>query len=81
MKNDLEEHNDDVLCLAISNDRELCLTGQAGPGGAAFLWDSETCEVKKRFPIAEGMNGVAACSISADNKQICLAENSSNGCI
>jgi WD40 repeat protein len=57
------------------------LSGQAGKGSAAFLWDSETCEVKKRFQLADGFNGVAACSISADNKQICLAENSADGCI
>jgi len=78
LQNDLENHNDDVLCLAISNDRELCLTGQQGPGGAAFLWDSETCEVKKRFQLADGIKGIGACSICAHNKFVCLAENTSD---
>lgn len=61
---DTKCHVDDILCLDMSADRKLVVTGQVGKAPVLFVWDAETCEVKCRIKLAEGGRGIAACAIS-----------------
>lgn len=67
-KNNVNSHNDDVTALAMSQDRSVVVTGQRGPSPAVFVWDPKTAEKKGRAQLAKGARGIAAVSISADNK-------------
>ena len=43
------EHDDDILCLAVSNEARYCATGQVGPNPLICVWDTETMKVEAKL--------------------------------
>lgn len=68
--NDMDQHTDDILALAISNDRKTVVTGQVGQAPVLFTWDACTGEKKQRFKMAKGGRGVNAVAFSEDGSLI-----------
>jgi|LakMenEpi03Aug12_release.lakeMendotaPanAssembly.Ray.scaffolds.fasta_scaffold900725_1 hypothetical protein len=40
----LSHHRDDILCLAMTNDRTKVATGEIGPKPSVIIWDAKTGE-------------------------------------
>jgi hypothetical protein len=89
-KNNLTSHNDDVTCLAMSPDRKFCVSGQRGPSPTLFAWGCEFDDYDedavidtrgkmiKRFQLARGARGIAACTISSDGKYTACVDMSND---
>lgn len=74
-------HNDDLSAIAISNDRSFAVTGQRGPYPAVFAWDSNSGDMKTRVQLTKGARGIAAASISSDDKYMAVVDMSNEHCI
>ena len=72
--NDMDQHTDDILALAISSDRCTALTGQVGSAPCMFTWDAQTGEKKCRFKLAKGARGIAAVAISQDSSLVACVD-------
>jgi hypothetical protein len=72
--NNMTQHTDDILALAISNDRKTVVTGQVGSAPVMFTWDSYNCEMKKRFQLPKGSRGVNAVAFSEDGSLIACVD-------
>lgn len=72
--NDENAHTDDITSIAISNDRNLAVSGQVGSAPAAFVWNAKTGEKKQRFKLAKGARGINAVAISSDNKYVACVD-------
>ena len=67
-------HNNDITAIAISADRSFCATGQVGREPVGFTWCSTTGEKRARYQLDRGSRGVAAISVSSDNKFVALVD-------
>ena len=75
------EHNDDIISLAISTDRKYCVTGQIGEKSlppTIFIWDTQECKLKTpnsytRLP--KGSRAVTALSFSTCGNYIACSDN------
>lgn len=67
-------HTDDVTSLALSDSRKLVATGQNGPTPTVFIWDAETCEVKRKLKLPKGCRLVSAIGISANDKYVAASD-------
>jgi len=57
------EHNDDIICLTLSNNpklRHVCATGQIGKNGPVHVWDLST---KQTLSILQGYHSIGVCSV------------------
>jgi len=75
MKNDQDNHNDDIESISISADRTTCVSGQRGPAAAIFTWDAKTGEKKTRIKVA-GSKAIVACALSNDGKYVAAVDGS-----
>jgi echinoderm microtubule-associated protein-like 6 len=66
----MEQHTDDILALAITNDRRTVVTGQVGSAPVLFTWDAATGEKKQRFKLTKGARGVNAVAFSEDGSLV-----------
>ena len=58
------EHNDDIICLALSNNPKLkhvCATGQIGKNAPVHIWDLSN---KQTLSILQGHHTVGVCSVN-----------------
>jgi len=74
--NNMTQHTDDILALAISNDRKTVVTGQVGSAPVLFTWDASTCQMKQRFQLPKGSRGVNAVAFSEDGSLIACVDAS-----
>jgi WD40 repeat protein len=74
--NDMDQHTNDIMCIAISADGRRALTGQVNNAPVMFLWDACTGEKIQRFKLPAGSKGVIACSISADGDCVGCVDDS-----
>ena len=75
-----DQHDDDIICLAISPDRKLVATGQVGPNPKLFIWDAETGKLKNpksKFKIpAKNCRAICCCGWSIDSKYVAFVDKS-----
>lgn len=72
------QHDDDILCLAISPDRKLAVTGQVGAQPKLFIWDTESMAVKGQYKLPKNTRGIIACGFSNDGKYVAFVDNSND---
>jgi WD40 repeat protein len=75
MKNDMDNHNDDVESLNISCDRKVAVSGQRGPHAALFTWDAVTGQKMQRIKV-NNSKAIVACALSVDSKLIATVDGS-----
>jgi HELP motif len=74
--NDESAHTDDIMAVAISDDRTFAASGQVGSSPVAFVWDAKTGQKRQRFKLSKGARGVNAITISKDGSLVALTDNS-----
>lgn len=62
----MNQHTDDILALAITNDRSTVVTGQVGAAPVLFTCNANTCQMIRRFQLPKGSRGVNAVNFSED---------------
>jgi WD40 repeat protein len=72
------QHDDDILCLALSPDRKLACTGQVGALPKLFVWDTETMAVKSQYKLTKNTRGIISCAFSVDGKYVAFCDNSND---
>ena len=72
------QHDDDILCLGISPDRKLAVTGQVGAQPKLFVWDIATKTVKAQYKLGKNTRGIIACRMSSDGKYVAFVDNSND---
>lgn len=72
--NNETQHTDDILALAITNDRKTVVTGQVGSAPVLFTWDAQTCQMIRRFQLPKGSRGVNAVAFSGDGSLIACVD-------
>ena len=76
MKNDKDNHNDDIECIALTADRKTAVTGQRGPNPALFTWNAiEGGEKITRMSVPKGKS-IKAVDISPDGKYVACVDGS-----
>jgi WD40 repeat protein len=76
-QNDLDNHNDDIECIAMSTDRHLAATGQRGPNAAIFIWDAVNGLKSTRIKVSQS-KAIKAISFSYDTKFVACVDDSVN---
>lgn len=76
--NDMNVHTNDIMALAISQDRSIAVSGQVGSAPVIFAWDACSGVKKQRFKLGKGARGVAAVAISADASLIACVDMSND---
>lgn len=75
-----EQHDDDIICLAISPDRKFVATGQTGPQPKLYIWNTETGKLKSaksKFKItAKNCRAIGSCCWSGDGKYVAFVDKS-----
>ena len=58
-----QNHDDDIKCLTISQDRTLVATGQVGRTPVVCVWEPATCGevIRLNFPAVRGICAVGFC--------------------
>lgn len=72
------QHDDDILCLGISTDRKLAVTGQVGAQPKVFVWDIATKTVKAQYKLGKNTRGIVVCRFSYDGKYVAFVDNSND---
>lgn len=72
----MDQHTNDIMCIAMSADGTKALTGQVNNAPVMFLWDACTGEKIQRFKLKTGSKGVIACSISSDGSLVGCVDDS-----
>lgn len=75
---ELDCHNDDIMALAISPNREFAVTGQRGSVPLIFTWNAVTGEKMARSVMAKGSGGIQCVSISSDCTQFAAVDMSND---
>jgi WD40 repeat protein len=76
MKNDKDNHNDDIECIALNRDRTIAVTGQRGPNPALFTWNAlEGGEKITRMHVPNGKS-IKCVAISPNGKYIAAVDGS-----
>ena len=75
-KKEVLSHNDDIICLKVSQNREIVITGQVGHKPWVFLWDSTTAELNQKIELPGGSRGVTACCISPKARYCAVVDHS-----
>lgn len=63
---DTHHHTDDVLSIAVCNQRKVAVSGQNGSSPTIFKWNACTGEKMQRIKVGKGARGIAAVSITED---------------
>ena len=73
-----QQHDDDILCLSISPNRELAATGQVGASPKLFVWNTNTLAVVSQYKLGKNTRGIIACRFSNDGKYVAFVDNSND---
>lgn len=70
-------HTDDIVSLAVTNDRSLVATGQIGAKPTICVWDLSSGELRNKLSLGRGMRACKALAWSKDNKKLfaCALDN------
>ena len=77
--NKREDHDRDIISLAISSNKSFVATGQMGTNcpPKIFIWEIETCKLKtsnSKITFSNNSKGISAIGISLNNKYIACAD-------
>lgn len=73
------QHDDDILCLAISHDRKVIATGQTGVKPKLFIWNAETNAYMGKYVLSDKTSkAIVACGFSKDNAHVAFVDLSSS---
>eukprot|EP00826_Nyctotherus_ovalis_P034912 TRINITY_DN294_c0_g1_i12.p1 TRINITY_DN294_c0_g1~~TRINITY_DN294_c0_g1_i12.p1 ORF type:complete len:691 (+),score=144.01 TRINITY_DN294_c0_g1_i12:351-2423(+) len=68
-------HDGDVVCLAVSSDRKLAATGQAGKKPVLNVWDVETGALRCSHAVTQKLaKAIVCCAWSASGRHIAFAD-------
>jgi microtubule-associated protein-like 6 len=70
-------HDDDIISLAVSPDRQYVATGQIGAKPAVRIWDATTGQAICTLPKSH-RRGVPCLAFSPDGKQLCAVGQDAN---
>jgi len=72
---DTNQHDDDIICLAISHDRKRVVTGQTGEKPKIFIWDAITNVYTGKYVLTNKKSkAVVACAFSTDGAYVALVD-------
>ena len=71
-------HDDDVLCLNISSDRLLAVSGQIGAAPAVHVWSTDGLELQASLAHERGSRGVVAVAFSPDARFVLSVASDNN---
>lgn len=75
-----KHHDDDIICLSISPDRQFVATGQVGAKPSLYVWSTDTCKVKAANSFAKlnakNTRGISSCGWSSDSKYVAFVDRS-----
>ena len=72
-----EQHDDDILCLSVSPNKDYVATGQVGPSPKLYIWSAADGSYKAKCKIAnKAARGIGSCSWSSDAKYVALTDKS-----
>ena len=75
----INQHDDDILCLNITNDGKRVATGQVGVKPKVFIWNSQTGEYVSKYVLTEkNVRGVIACAFSRNGQYLAFVDLSDN---
>lgn len=69
-------HSDDIVSLAMTEDRNLVATGQVGLEPMIFVWDASTAERVSLMTLRKGARSVSALAFSPNGKYLAAADMS-----
>ena len=69
-------HNDDILCLDISQDRSLIATGQVGSKPALIVWNCQTFKSVIRHELPKGSRGISTIALNGSNTRVACSDES-----
>lgn len=76
----VEQHDDDIISLAISPDRKYVATGQVGAKPTMYVWDADTCKMKgpksKCKLTGKNARAVGKLCFSVDGKMVVMTDKS-----
>ena len=68
------QHTDDIMALAISEDKKVCATGQVGSTPLVYIWDACTGKFMKQIRLPKGTRGVSALSFNLNGTYLAVAD-------
>ncbi len=76
---DASQHDDDIMCLAVSPDGKLAATGQMGAKPKLFVWSTATGEFVCKYILSgRGATGIKTCTFSPDGQCVALVDMSAD---
>ena len=69
-----KQHTDDIMALAITEDKKTCATGQVGQAPLVYIWDACTGDFQKQIKLPRGTRGVSALGFSIDGAFLAVAD-------
>lgn len=73
------QHDDDILCLAVSNDRRKVATGQLGVKPKLFIWSAEDGNFIAKYVLSsKSSKGIVACAFSTNAEHVAFVDLSNN---
>lgn len=71
------QHIDDIICLGISSDGKLCVSGEIGNKPSLYIWKTTNGEFVKKFtPEGKNLRGIKCCAFSQDGDYIAFVDKS-----
>ena len=71
---DMEHHTNDIMCLDVSRDGNVAVSGQVGSAPVMFTWNACTGEKMQRFKLPKGSRAINACAISSCKNFVACAD-------
>eukprot|EP00829_Urostomides_striatus_P002498 TRINITY_DN126_c0_g2_i3.p1 TRINITY_DN126_c0_g2~~TRINITY_DN126_c0_g2_i3.p1 ORF type:complete len:718 (+),score=188.63 TRINITY_DN126_c0_g2_i3:67-2220(+) len=73
----VDQHIDDILCLGVSIDGKLAVSGEIGPKPSLFIWKTANGElVKKHTLTIKNPRGIKCCAFSAAGDYVAFVDKS-----
>jgi len=75
----VNQHDDDIVCLAMSKDLKKVATGQLGAKPKMFIWNSENGNYICKYVITEkNTRGIICCAFSPNGQYVAFVDISDN---
>lgn len=73
------QHDDDILCLAVSHDRKKVATGQTGVKPKLFIWNAKDNSYLGKYTLTDKTSkAIIACAFSKDGNYVAFVDQSSS---
>lgn len=73
------QHDDDILCLAVSTDRRKVATGQLGVKPKLFIWSADGGNFIAKYVLSSKLSkGIIACAFSTNAEHLAFVDLSDN---